>query len=107
MKANVIDISTLGAVSRDKITIYGLVSGQKIIAEQTSENPLKIKNAYNLILRPVSQNQLSIELMDLVIGIDDRETPEISLNENGVLFRYKPDGQLLENYAGHVAARSK
>ncbi len=107
MISNIIDISTLGRVARESVCVYGLINGQKIIAQKVCESPLKLKDAYNLMLRPVGVNELSVELLDLIIGIDDNASPEIEFNSAAIMYQYKPDEKLLDGYAKHVATKSR
>ena len=105
---DVIDLSTLYLFKKDKVLVYGLMDGSRVIAEETASDTeaITVKHPFRILLRPVDMNRVSVEMTDFVVGGDKSDT-SISIRQTAIIFSHKPDNQILNSYADHLSRYHK
>ena len=103
---SVMDLSQIGKIKRDSVCVLGLLDGTRIIAQKISEDAANIilEHPLRLIIQPVSQDSISLRLIDFIVGASP-DTTKVSIKLHAVICEYLPDNDLIDGYADHVARK--
>jgi len=101
---DVIDLGNLTSVDRASTKVLGLADGSRVIGQVLDENAdvLEVTEPFRIMVRPISDEELSLEILPFVFGGADRK---INLKQSAVLYTYLPDEKVLGAYAQHASRR--
>lgn len=103
---SVMDLSQIGKIKRDNVTVLGLLDGTRIIAQKISEDGVNVvlEHPLRLIIQPAGQDSISLRLIDFIVG-GSPDITKVAIKTHAIICEYLPDNDLIDGYADHVARK--
>ncbi len=100
----VIDLSKLTTIDKESMIVVGLTDGARVVGQIISQTDKEIvlMQPLRMIMRPVGDGRVALDLIDFVIGAEDNEG--VALRQSAIVLTYTPEESLTQGYADHLAS---